>query len=190
MLIGYARVSTGDQSADLQKDALQQAGCERIFTDTMSGWSSERPGLGKALDHARKGDTIVVWKLDRFGRSLRHLVNTVASMESRGVGFKSITESIDTTTSGGRLVCHIFAALAEFEREIIRERTKAALAAARARGRTGGRPTVMPPNRIEQAKKLLRTPGITIKEVCEMVGIGRSTLYRHVDVKNIMPKMD
>lgn len=139
MLIGYARVSTADQKLDLQNDALTKAGCERIFTDTAGGAGAERTGLEQALSFARKGDTIVVWKLDRLGRSLRHLVETLAALRDRGIGFRSLQESIDTTTSGGKLVFHVFAALAEFERDLIRERTRAGLDAARARGKKGGR---------------------------------------------------
>src|SRR6266508_2032977 len=140
MQIGYARVSTGEQTLDLQRDALTAAGCDRICTDTASGARAERPGLTEALDHLRAGDTLVVWRLDRLGRSLRHLIETITALEQRGIGFKSLTESIDTTSSGGKLIFHIFGALAEFERELIRERTRAGLAAARARGRLGGRP--------------------------------------------------
>src|ERR671939_1153496 len=140
MLIGYARVSTDDQNLDLQRDALQKAGCEQIYTDAVSGTKDQRPGLEDALSHLREGDTLVVWRLDRLGRSLRHLIDTVTSLAAEGVGFKSLTEAIDTTTTGGKLVFHIFGALAEFEREIIRERTRAGLAAARARGKNGGRP--------------------------------------------------
>lgn len=135
MLIGYARVSTDDQNLDLQRDALQQAGCEQIFTDTVSGTKAERKGLTDALSHLRSGDTLVVWRLDRLGRSLRHLIDTVTALQERGIGFKSLQEAIDTTTSGGKLVFHIFGALAEFEREINRERTQAGLTAARARGK-------------------------------------------------------
>src|SRR5437868_15191816 len=140
MLIGYARVSTTDQTLDLQKDALEKIGCSKIFTDTASGAKAERKGLEEALDYVREGDTLVVWRLDRLGRSLKHLIETITTLNNRNIGFKSITENIDTTTSGGKLIFHIFGALAEFERDIIRERTKAGLAAARARGRTGGRP--------------------------------------------------
>ena len=140
MLIGYARVSTSDQTLELQKDALQKAGCSKIFTDTASGAKSERTGLDEALNYVRAGDTIVVWRLDRLGRSLKHLIETITGLNDRKIGFKSITESIDTTTSGGKLIFHIFGALAEFERDIIRERTQAGLNAARARGRKGGRP--------------------------------------------------
>src|SRR3954464_12002284 len=140
MLIGYARVSTDDQNLDLQRDALKKAQCEQIFTDTVSGTKARRPGLEEALSHLRARDTLVVWRLDRLGRSLRHLIDTVTDLQERGIGFKSLQENIDTTTSGGKLVFHIFGALAEFEREIIRERTQAGLQAAWARGRNGGRP--------------------------------------------------
>src|SRR5512132_1089388 len=138
MFIGYARVSTSDQTLDLQKDALQKAGCGRIFTDTASGAKAERQGLDEALSYVRPGDTLVVWRLDRLGRSLPHLIETITALDNRKIGFKSITEAIDTTTSGGKLVFHIFGALAEFERDIIKERTQAGLNAARARGRKGG----------------------------------------------------
>jgi DNA invertase Pin-like site-specific DNA recombinase len=140
MLIGYARVSTHDQTLNLQQDALQKAGCSKIFTDTASGAKTERKGLDNALNYVRKGDTFVVWRLDRLGRSLPHLIATMTDLEERGIGFKSLIENIDTTTSGGKLIFHIFGALAEFERDIIRERTQAGLLAARARGRKGGRP--------------------------------------------------
>jgi DNA invertase Pin-like site-specific DNA recombinase len=140
MLIGYARISTHEQNLDLQEDALKAAGCKKVYTDKTGGAKSERPGLEKALADARPGDTLVVWKLDRLGRSLKHLIETVTDLSHRGVGFKSLQENIDTTTSGGKLVFHVFGALAEFERDIIRERTLAGLAAARARGRKGGRP--------------------------------------------------
>jgi DNA invertase Pin-like site-specific DNA recombinase len=139
MLIGYARVSTQEQTLNLQKDALQKAGCTKILTDTASGAKSERKGLEEALNYVRKGDTLVVWRLDRLGRSLPHLITTMTDLEERGIGFKSLTENIDTTTSGGKLIFHIFGALAEFERNLIRERTQAGLSAARARGRRGGR---------------------------------------------------
>src|SRR5512143_1072690 len=139
MLIGYARVSTLEQTLALQQDALTKAGCERTFTDTASGSLAARPGLTEALDFARPGDTLVVWRLDRLGRSLRHLIDTVSLLQERGIGFKSLQEQLDTTTSGGKLVFHVFGALAEFERDLIRERTQAGLLAARARGRLGGR---------------------------------------------------
>src|SRR6187200_1319658 len=140
MLVGYARVSTQEQDLALQLDALRAAGCAKVYEEKASGAQRERPELKAALDYVRKGDTLVVWKLDRLARSLKQLIETVELLEDRGIGFKSLTESIDTTTSGGRLIFHIFAALAEFERNIIRERTTAGLNAARARGRVGGRP--------------------------------------------------
>lgn len=136
-LIGYARVSTAEQDTALQTDALRKAGCERIFDDTVSGAKSERPGLASALAYLRDGDVLVVWRLDRLGRSLPHLIEVIGTLEARGVGFRSLSESIDTTTSGGRLIFHVFGALGQFERDLIRDRTKAGLAAAAARGRTG-----------------------------------------------------
>src|SRR5205807_564706 len=139
MLIGYARVSTHDQTLNLQKDALEKIGCTKIFTDTASGATVERKGLEEAVAFLREGDTLVVWRLDRLGRSLKHLIETISKLNNRKIGFKSITENIDTTTSGGKLIFHIFGALAEFERDIIRERTQAGLQAARARGTLGGR---------------------------------------------------
>ena len=140
MLVGYARVSTVEQTLALQEDALRAAGCERRFTDTLSGAKAERPGLAQALAFLRPGDVLVVWRLDRLGRSLKALIETLNGLEGRGIGFKSLTEQLDTTTSGGKLIFHVFGALAEFERDLIRERTQAGLAAARARGRQGGRP--------------------------------------------------
>lgn len=156
MLIGYARVSTQDQTLNLQKDALEKIGCDKIFTDTASGSSLDRKGLVEALEFVRKGDSLVVWRLDRLGRSLKHLIETITALTNRGIGFKSITENIDTTTSGGKLVFHIFGALAEFERDIIRERTQAGLAAARARGRVGGKPKVLNQKKIAMAQALYR----------------------------------
>src|ERR687890_252727 len=158
MLIGYARVSTEDQNLDLQRDALETAGCEQIYTDRVSGTKARRPGLEQALSHLRAGDTLVVWRLDRLGRSLRHLIDTVTELQEKGIGFKSLTESIDTTTSGGRLVFHIFASLAEFEREIIRERTQAGLQAARARGKTGGRPKALTDKQVAMLNQLAADP--------------------------------
>src|SRR6266446_7757061 len=152
MLIGYARVSTQDQTLDLQTDALKQAGCEKIFTDTTSGTKSERPGLQEAMNHLRAGDTLVVWRLDRLGRTLKHLIATITDLSDKGIGFKSLQENMDTTTSGGRLIFHIFGSLAEFEREVIKERTVAGLQAARARGRLGGRPKALNPKQVTLAK--------------------------------------
>jgi DNA invertase Pin-like site-specific DNA recombinase len=160
MLIGYARVSTTDQTLDLQKDALEKAGCSRIFTDTASGAKAERIGLDEAMSHLREGDTLVVWRLDRLGRSLKHLIETITALNNRKIGFKSITEAIDTTTSGGKLIFHIFGALAEFERDIIRERTQAGLNAARARGRKGGRPKALTPKKAQQALTLYNDKNI------------------------------
>src|SRR3954464_6670964 len=153
MLIGYARVSTDDQNLDLQRDALQKVGCEQIFTDRVSGTKASRPGLSEALSHLRAGDTLVVWRLDRLGRSLRHLIDTVTELQERGVGFRSLQESIDTTTSGGRLVFHVFSALAQFERERITDRPVAGIEPARQRGRRGGRPSVMTPAKARQLQR-------------------------------------
>ena len=156
-LLGYARVSTTDQQPRLQVDALQRAGCYRVFTETASGTRSDRPTLAQVLDQLRPGDTLIVWKLDRLGRSLRHLVDTVTGLAERGVGFRSLQEAIDTTP-GGKLVFHVFAALAEFERDLIRERTAAGLAAARARGRRGGRPSVLTAHKLQVAVTMSRDP--------------------------------
>ncbi len=180
MLIGYARVSTEDQNLNLQRDALQKAGCEQIFTDTVSGTKARRPGLEQALSHLRSGDTLVVWRLDRLGRSLRHLIDTVTELADKGIGFKSLTESIDTTTSGGKLIFHIFGALAEFEREIIRERTQAGLTAARSRGRKGGRPKALTEKQVQMLNQLASDPNRSVEEICQTLGISRTTFYRYV----------
>jgi len=177
-LLGYARVSTGAQDLSLQHDALNAAGCLRIFDDTASGALDDRPQLAELLDHLREGDTLVVWRLDRLGRSLRHLVETVTALANRGVGFRSLRESIDTTTPGGRLVFHVFAALAEFERDLISERTHAGLAAARARGRKGGRRTVMTPAKLAVAREMYDSRKHTTAAIAAVVGISRATLYR------------
>jgi DNA invertase Pin-like site-specific DNA recombinase len=179
VLIGYARVSTVDQNLDLQRDALERAGCERIFTDQISGAKAERPGLADALSHVREDDTLVVWKLDRLGRSLPHLVDTVMGLSDRGVGFKSLQESIDTTSSAGKLVFHVFSALAEFERDLIRERTNAGLAAARARGRKGGRPRVMDEKKARAARAMRADTSLTVAEICAQLGISRMSFYRY-----------
>jgi DNA invertase Pin-like site-specific DNA recombinase len=181
MLIGYARVSTEDQNLNLQCDALQKAGCEQIFTDTVSGTKAERKGLTDALSHLREGDTLVVWRLDRLGRSLRHLIDTVTALQERGIGFKSLQESIDTTTSGGKLVFHIFGALAEFEREIIRERTKAGLSAARSRGKSGGRPKALTEKQVHMLNNLAADKDRSVEEICKTLGISRTTFYRYVN---------
>jgi DNA invertase Pin-like site-specific DNA recombinase len=186
MLIGYARVSTQDQTLDLQTDALTQAGCEKIFTDTTSGAKAERPGLQEAMNHLRAGDTLVVWRLDRLGRTLKQLIATITDLSEQDIGFKSLQENIDTTTSGGKLIFHIFGALAEFEREIIKERTKAGLQAARARGRFGGRPTIQArdPQKMALARRLYADPTMPVSEICAMLHIGKSTLYRYLQDKS------
>jgi DNA invertase Pin-like site-specific DNA recombinase len=183
MLIGYARVSTHEQTLNLQRDALEKAGCTKIFTDTASGAKTERKGLDEALTYVRKGDTLVVWRLDRLGRSLPHLITTMTSLEERGIGFKSLMENIDTTTSGGKLIFHIFGALAEFERNLIRERTLAGLAAARARGRKGGRPKALTPEQRRIAQALYDDPTNSIADICRTFNITRFTLYRNIDTK-------
>jgi len=179
MLIGYPRVSTDKQNLDSQPDALKSAGCERIFTDHISGTKAIRPGLTEALSHLGKGDTLVVWRLDRLGWSLRHLIDTVNSLQEQGIEFKSLTKAIDTTTPGGKLVFHIFGALAEFEWELIRERTHAGLRAARARGRNGGRRMKLTDKQLQIARQLYnaKTP---VKDICKTLGIGRTSFYRFV----------
>jgi DNA invertase Pin-like site-specific DNA recombinase len=183
MYIGYARVSTNEQNLDLQRDELHKAGCEQIYTDQVSGTKARRPGLEQALSHLRAGDTLVVWRLDRLGRSLRHLIDTVTKLQEKGIGFKSLTESIDTTTTGGKLVFHIFGALAEFEREIIRERTLAGLQAARARGRHGGPKRKLTDDKVQVAQTLYSTQ-MPVNEICKTLGISRATFYRYVQANN------
>jgi DNA invertase Pin-like site-specific DNA recombinase len=180
MLVGYARVSTQDQNPALQLDALNGAGCEKVFTEKASGALRERPQLKAALDYMRSSDTLVVWKLDRLARSIKQLIETVEDMGERGIGLRSLTEAIDTTTAGGKLVFHVFAALAEFERGVIRERTKAGLEAARARGKLGGRPPALKASDLAAAKAMLRDPDITVAEVAKRLGVVPSTLYRHL----------
>ncbi len=180
MHIGYARVSTQDQNLDLQNDALKAAGCENIYTDKMSGTKKNRPGLEEILGFIRKGDTLVVWRLDRLGRSLKHLIQVLNMLDERGVYFKSIQESLDTSTPGGKLIFHVFGALAEFERDIIRERTMAGLAAARARGRKGGRPRKLSKKKVEMAKKLMNNPTVPIDEICRTMGVSKATLHRYI----------
>ena len=188
MLIGYARVSTQDQTLDLQTDALTQAGCEKIFTDTISGAKAERPGLQDAMHHLRAGDTLVVWRLDRLGRTLKHLIATVTELSDQDIGFMSLQEHIDTTTSGGKLIFHIFGALAEFEREVIKERTNAGLQAARARGRFGGRPKTqaLDPKKMALAKTLHDDQKVPVSEICAQLQIGRSTLYRYLKEESVV----
>lgn len=180
MRIGYARVSTHEQNLDLQKDALKKAGCEKTITDTVSGKKTQRSGLDKVLELLRKGDRLVVWRLDRLGRSLKHLIELMTELEQRGVGFQSLQEAIDTTSPGGKLVFHIFGALAEFERNLIRDRTKAGLEAARARGRKGGRPKRLNPKQRTLAVDLYHQRKHTIEEICRTVGISKPTLYAYL----------
>ena len=179
MLVGYARVSTQDQDTSLQRVALEGAGCDRVFQETASGAQRDRPELLAALEYMREGDTLVVWKLDRLARSLKQLIETVEALEQRGVGFRSLTENIDTTSPGGKLIFHIFAALAEFERGLIRERTMAGLASAKARGRVGGRPKALSDKDKAAARALLADGGITVAEVAQRVGVSPATLYRY-----------
>jgi DNA invertase Pin-like site-specific DNA recombinase len=185
MLIGYIRVSTADQSLDLQHDALLAAGIapERVYRDVCSGRSTERPGLERALDVARRGDAVVVWKLDRIGRSLPHVVGLVGDLQQRGVGLKVLTGDVDTTTPTGRLVFGIFATLAEFERDLIHERTMAGLAAARARGRAGGRPRVMTRQKLRAAMALMADRENAARDVAAQLGVSVSTLYAYVDAE-------
>jgi DNA invertase Pin-like site-specific DNA recombinase len=178
MLLGYARASTEDQTARLQLDALEAAGCERTFSERASGAAAERPALAELLSHSRSGDTLVVWRLDRLGCSLPHLIETVRKLESGGVGLRSLTEGIDTTTPTGPVVFHLFGALAQFERELIRERTMAGLAAARARGRKGGRPPKLSAEKLRVAQHLLEDPESTVSEVARTLGVHRSTLHK------------
>ena len=179
-VVGYARVSTIEQNPALQIDALEAAGAVRIFTDHASGATTARPQLTAALDYLRSGDVLAVWRIDRLGRSLPDLVTLVADLERRGVQFRSITEAIDTTTPGGELVFHIFAALAQMERRLISERTRAGLAAARARGRKGGRPTVMTPHKLAAARSLRATTEMTLTQIAAQLGISRTTLVTHL----------
>ncbi|MGN6867077.1 MAG: recombinase family protein [Solirubrobacteraceae bacterium] len=177
-LIGYARVSRADQEPALQLDALQAAGCARVFCDRASGANVDRPELARAFDFLRAGDTLAVWKLDRLGRSLRDLIETVRQLEARSVGFRSLQESIDTTTPGGRLIFHVFGALAEFERDLIRERTTAGLAAARARGRPGRPPNDMKPHKAKLARQMYDSREHTVAAIAATLGVSRATIYR------------
>lgn len=180
MLIGYARISRPDQSLDLQVDALKQAGCDKIFYDVASGSKTERQELDKALTYLRQGDILVCWKLDRLGRSLKHLIELTSELQTRNIGLKSLQENIDTTTASGKLFFHLFGALAEFERELIRERTNAGLAAARARGRKGGRRPKYSDKKIAAAMQLAAATDDPIAQVCESLGISRATYYRRL----------
>ena len=180
MLIGYARVSTDDQNLDLQRDALKGAGCQRVFEDMASGAKADRTGLAALMTVLRAGDTVIIWRLDRLGRSLKNLIELVERLESAKVGLRSLQENINTTTSGGRLIFHLFGALAEFERNLIRERTQAGMAAARVRGRMGGRPKRLDPAKLALALRLHHEDKHTIKEICQMMGISKSTLYNYL----------
>jgi len=183
-LIGYARVSTEDQNLSLQIDELQRIGCKKVFTDKAKGAKSERPGLDKCLESLESGDTFVVWRLDRLGRSMPHLVSVVTELKEKGIGFKSLHDGpIDTTTASGELIFNIFASLAQFERELIRERTKAGLSAARARGRTGGRKPLSPNSpRVRMAKKMHKDKEMSIEDICSSLKISRPTLYRYLSM--------
>ncbi|GAB4393229.1 MAG: recombinase family protein [Gammaproteobacteria bacterium] len=183
ILIGYARVSTADQYLRMQEDTLKSIGCKDIYKDIASGAKAARPGLFEALSHLREGDTLVVWKLDRLGRSLAHLIQTVKDLNDKGIGFKSLQENIDTTTSGGQLIFHIFGALAEFERELIRERTQAGLKAARVRGRLGSRPPTLSPHDIKKLKKHYEKGELSIQEICKLFNITKPTLCRYLKPK-------
>jgi DNA invertase Pin-like site-specific DNA recombinase len=180
MKIGYARVSTHDQNLNLQKDALEKAGCEKIYVDEISGTAARREGLEKAKEILRKGDVLIVWRLDRLGRSIRDLIDWVTRLEEEGIGFKSLQELIDTTTSSGKLVFHIFAALAEFERNLIRERTNAGLAAARARGKLGGRKKSLTANEQKRAVEMYHRKNHTVQQICKMMNITKPTLYAYI----------
>ena len=180
MLVGYARVSTQDQKPELQLDALQAAGCEKVFVEKASGAQRDRPELKAAVEFMREGDALVVWKLDRLARSMKQLIETVEGLDDRKIGFRSLTEAIDTTTAGGKLVFHIFGALAEFERSIIRERTKAGLDAARKRGRTGGRPPKLKDADLKAARAMLMDRTLTVEEIARQLRVSPATLYRYL----------
>ena len=180
MKVGYSRVSTSDQDSTLQRDALKKAGCEQVFDETASGAKSDRPELIKALHYCRQGDVLVVWKLDRLARSLKQLIATVEELETRGIQFRSITEGLDTTSAGGKLVFHIMGALAEFERGLIQERTTAGLKSARERGRVGGRPKALNESDIATAKALLADESFSMADVAKRLNVSPATLYRHL----------
>ena len=180
MLVAYARVSTEDQNPDLQRRALKEAGCKKIFEERASGAQRDRPQLAAALEYMREGDTLCVWKLDRLARSLKQLIETVETFDERGMHLLSLTEKIDTSTPSGRLVFHVFGALAEFERGLIRERTLAGLASARARGRVGGRPKSLSENTLKAAKAMLQAGEMTVTEIAQQLCVSPSTLYRYL----------
>lgn len=188
MLVGYARVSTQDQDTALQVDALKAAGCERIFEEKASGAQRDRPELKEALGFMRTGDTLVCYRLDRVARSLKQLIETVEDLEARGIGFKSLNEQIDTTSAGGKLVFHIFASLAEFERSLIRSRTMAGLEAAKARGRVGGRPKSLDDEKLAVAKTLLANSDMTVTAIAKQIGTTPATLYRYLPAARSVSK--
>ena len=179
MKFGYARISRLEQNLNLQRDALVACGCEEIITDEVSGSKTERPGLNKVLEKVRSGDVLVVWRLDRLGRSLKHLIELVNQFNQKGIIFKSLTENIETQTNNGRLVFNIFASLAEFERNLIRERTLAGLSSARSRGRVGGRP-IANQSKVDAAIQLYRKKELTVDQICKVIGISRGTLYKYI----------
>jgi DNA invertase Pin-like site-specific DNA recombinase len=181
MKIGYARVSTADQHLRMQEDALKSAGCEEVYTDVISGVKSQRPGLDKALSYLREGDTLVVWKLDRLGRSIQHLIQTVNALLEKKIAFKSLQESIDTATSSGKLIFHIFSALAEFERDLIQERTQAGLKAARVRGKMGGRPPLLDTRQINRMIEMYDEQKNTVAEICKIYNISRPSFYNYLN---------
>jgi DNA invertase Pin-like site-specific DNA recombinase len=185
MDVGYARVSTKEQSLHMQEDALKNAGCKEIYTDIASGSMSERPGLDKVLSYIREGDTLVVWKLDRLGRSIQHLIETVAKLSKRKIAFKSLQENIDTKTSGGKLIFHIFGALAEFERDLIRERTDAGLKSARARGHMGGRPALLDNRQIKRMIEMYDSKKNTVGEICKIYAISRPSFYNYLQRQRV-----
>ena len=180
MKVGYARVSTNDQHLYMQEDALKNSGCEEIYHDIASGVKVARPGLEEALNYLREGDILIVWKLDRLGRSIQHLIKTVKDLNDRGIGFKSLQENIDTTTSGGKLIFYIFSALAEFERDLITERTKAGLKAARTRGRLGGRPPVLSDKQVTKMMTHYDERKLTIDEICKLYSISKPSFYNYL----------
>ncbi len=185
MKVGYARVSTADQHLRMQEDALKQAGCEEIFTDISSGAKTDRPGLQNAIDYLREKDTLVIWKLDRLGRSIQHLIQTVKSLHERKIGLQSLQENIDTTTSSGKLIFHIFSALAEFERDLIKERTEAGLTAARARGKFGGRPPTLDNRQVKRMMELYDQRNSTVEEICKIFGISRPSFYNYLKKRKV-----
>ena len=179
--LGYARVSTADQHPQLQVDELNAAGCYRVYTDKASGKADRRPQLDQVLADLRPGDTLVVWRLDRLGRSLRHLIDVVNDLEHRGIAFRSLRESIDTTSPAGTLVFHVFASLAQFERELIVERTRAGLVAARARGRVGGRPPALDAEQVKQARRMYDDSDLTVQQIADVLKVSRATVYRALE---------